>query len=231
MAGHERRLERADRLARKTLTELGRELRQARLDHDLSQAASAAAVGMSQSSWGRIERGEALGVSLPDFARALAVVGLRLHVRAYPDGSALRDRAHLDLLERLRLCLGPGCRWRTEVVLPNPGDRRAWDALVSFARIRIGIEAETRARDAQELQRRLSAKRRDGGVDHVILLLSDTRHNRAFLRAAGPGFRADFPVDGRTALGCLADATDPGGSAIIMLRRPALADPRTPPDA
>lgn len=217
MAGHERRSERADRLARKVLTELGGELRQARLDHDLSQATAAIAVGISQSSWGRIERGETPGVSLVDLARALAVVGLSLHVRAYPEGSALRDLAHLELLERLRCCLGPGCTWRTEVPLPNPGDRRAWDALVAFAGIRIGVEAETRARDAQELQRRLSTKRRDGGVDHVILLLSDTRHNRSFLRAAGSGFKTDFPVDGRTALRHLGTTIDPGGSAIILL--------------
>lgn len=217
MAGHERRSERADRLARKALTELGGELRQARLDHDLSQATTAVAVGISQSSWGRIERGEAPGLSLIDLARALAIVGLSLHVRAYPEGSALRDLAHLELLERLRCCLGPGCTWRTEVPLPNPGDQRAWDALITLAGIRIGVEAETRVRDAQELQRRLSTKRRDGGVDHVILLLSDTRHNRAFLRSAGRGFRADFPVDSRTALRCLAAAADPGGSAIILL--------------
>jgi transcriptional regulator with XRE-family HTH domain len=197
--------------------ELGWELRQARLGHDLSQSTTAAAVGISQSSWGRIERGEAPGVSLVDLARALAIVGLSLQVRAYPEGSALRDSAHLGLLEGLRRCLGPGCTWRTEVPLPNPGDRRAWDALIGLAGIRIGVEAETRVRDAQELQRRLSAKRRDGGVDHVILLLSDTRHNRAFLRAAGPGFRADFPVDGRAALRRLATASDPGGSAIILL--------------
>lgn len=217
MAGHERRSERADRRARKAMTELGGELRQARLDHDLSQATTAIAVGISQSSWGRIERGEAPGVSVVDLARALAVVGLSLHVRAYPEDSALRDLAHLELLERLRCCLGPGCTWRTEVPLPNPGDRRAWDALIALAGIRIGVEAETRARDAQELQRRLSTKRRDGGVNHVILLLADTRHNRSFLRAAGSGFKTDFPVDSRTALRHLGTTTDPGGSAIILL--------------
>ncbi len=156
-------------------------------------------------------------IPLPEVARALAVVGLDLSVRAYPKGSPLRDRAHVELLERLRLRIGPTVRWATEVPLPNPGDRRAWDALARVAAVRIGIEAETRARDSQELKRRLELKRRDGGVDHVILLLADTRHNRAFLRAAGEGFREAFPVPARIVLDRLAAAVDPGGSGIVLL--------------
>jgi hypothetical protein len=83
--------------------------------------------------------------------------------------------------------------------------------------VRVGIEAETRARDSQDLQRRLSLKRRDGGADQVILLLADTRHNRTFLRAAGEGFVADFPVPPSIALERLGAARDPGGSSIILL--------------
>ena len=81
----------------------------------------------------------------------------------------------------------------------------------------MGVEAETRARDSQELQRRLTLKRRDGGVDHVVLLLADTRHNRRFLRLAGEGLRSDFPVPGDVALQRLVVGEDPGGSAIILL--------------
>ena len=163
-----------------------------------------------------MERGVAESLSLSNLTRALAAVGLDLNVRAYPGGQPIRDRAHLRLLGRFRQQLDAGAQWRTEVPFPNPGDRRAWDALVLVAGARIGVEAETRARDAQELQRRLSLKRRDGGADHLILLLADTRHNRAFLRAAGEGLLADFPLDGRTALARLAAGQDPGGSAIIL---------------
>lgn len=149
--------------------------------------------------------------------RAAAVVGLDLPLRTYPGAGAIRDEAHVRLLERLRARLGPGVGWRTEVPLPNPGDRRAWDAMVVASSDRIGTEAETRARDAQDLQRRLALKRRDGGVDHVILLLADTRHNRRFLREAGQGLRADLPVPGRLALQRLSAGESPRGSAIILL--------------
>jgi transcriptional regulator with XRE-family HTH domain len=217
VSARDKRIDLAARDATRAMEQLGRELRLARLNHDLSQRTAARAARLSQSQWGRIERGAAPHVSNADLARALGVVGLALGLRAFPQGSPLRDRGHVELLERLRRRLGPGARWSTEVPLPNPGDRRAWDALVRIASVRIGVEAETRARDSQELQRRLELKRRDGGVDHVVLLLADTRHDRAFLAAAGPGFREAFPVDGRVALARLALPADPGGSAIILL--------------
>jgi transcriptional regulator with XRE-family HTH domain len=217
MAAHEKHVDRAERAARRALAELGRELRLARLDHDLSQAEGGRAAGISHATWSRLERGIATGASVVDLARVLAVVGLDLQLRAFPGGAVLRDEAHVQLLERLRRQLGPDVRWATEVPLPNAGDRRSWDALVHVARVRVGIEAETRARDSQELQRRLAGKQRDGGVDHVILLLADTRHNRAFLHAAGEGFRGAFPLAGATALQRLAAGHDPGGNAVVLL--------------
>ena len=69
----------------------------------------------------------------------------------------------------------------------------------------------------QELERRLALKRRDGGVDHVILLLAATRHNRQIIRAYGERLEASFPVPGRSALVRLALPADPGGSAVILL--------------
>ena len=217
MAAHEKQTARAESAARRALSDIGREVRLARLNHDLSQRTAAAAVGVSHTTWGRIERGEAESVRVVELARVLAVVGLDLNVRAFPAGSPLRDKAHVLLLETFRRLLGSDVRWHTEVALPNAGDRRSWDGLAVLRFVRDGVEAETRARDSQELQRRVNGKHKDGAVDHVILLLADTRHNRAFLRAAGEGFRASFSVDGRTALARLARSEDPGGSAIVLL--------------
>jgi transcriptional regulator with XRE-family HTH domain len=217
MAGHEKRDERAQQRMAELLASMGRELRTARLGIDLSQASAARAIGRTRSTWSRMELGEVPQLSLVELGRAMAVVGMDLHVRAYPGGQPLRDSGHVCLLERLRVRLGPGAWWRTEVPLPQPGDQRAWDALVTVARVRVGVEAETRARDAQALQRRLALKQRDGNVDRLVLLLSDTRHNRLFLRSAGDGFLASFPVPGALALQRLEAGADPGGNAIILL--------------
>jgi transcriptional regulator with XRE-family HTH domain len=217
MPAHEKHTARAERVALRDLAEIGRELRLARLSHDLSQTVAGTAAGISRSAWSRLEHGHMDRAKVIDIARAAAVVGLDLRIKAYPGGRVLRDEAHVGLLERFRLHLAAGARWATEVPLPNAGDKRAWDALIGVGAVRVGIEAETRAHDSQELQRRVNAKQRDGGVDHVILLLADTRHNRAFLRAAGAGFHTTFPVQGTTALQRLAAGGDPGGNAVILL--------------
>ena len=217
MPGRERRDDRARRLAATSLVRLGGEVRQARLNHDLSQTVAGRAIGMSASAWSRLERGASPFLPVVDLARAASAVGLDLRINAYPGGHPVRDRAHLELLERLRSRLGPGASWATEVPLPNPGDKRAWDALIRVPPVRIGIEAETRAHDTQELQRRLELKRRDGAVDHVILLLADTRHNRRFVRALGAGFRSDFPLPAETAVARLEVGRDPGESSIVLL--------------
>ena len=89
---------------------------------------------MSHAQWSRIERGVLLDLSFSQASRAASAVGLRLDVRLYPDGDPARDAGQLALLERFRLRLPAGTRWDTEVPLPIPGDRRAWDQwLVSRA--------------------------------------------------------------------------------------------------
>jgi hypothetical protein len=85
------------------------------------------------------------------------------------------------------------------------------------ADVRIAVECETKPRDWQELDRRISLKRRDGGVDHVILVLANTRNNRTFVRDHAAAMAASFPLDARSALTALAAGRDPGGSAVVVL--------------
>ena len=82
---------------------------------------------------------------------------------------------------------------------------------------RYGIAAETRLVDAQALQRRVLLKQRDDGVEHVVLLLADTRHNRAALRMAGAGFTDAFPLPGRRVVEMLRAGAEPGASGIVLL--------------
>jgi hypothetical protein len=158
-------------------------------------------------------------VPFPDLAflgSYCAVVGLDLTLRAYPAGDPLRDRAQLALLERLRARLHPSLGWATEVPLPIEGDLRAWDAVVQGRGWRRPVEAETVLDDLQALERRLSLKRRDGGVDHVILLVADTTRNRRALRAA-PAALGSLPLRTREILAALAVGDEPGPSGSVIL--------------
>ena len=79
----------------------------------------------------------------------------------------------------------------------------------------IGVEGETRPTDMQELQRRLALKKRDGGVDRLILVLADTEWCRRLVRLND--LDAAFPVPGKVALKALAEGRDPGGDSIVLI--------------
>jgi hypothetical protein len=145
------------------------------------------------------------------------VLGYELAVRPYPAGDPIRDAAHVALLERLRVRCHRSLVWRTEVPLPLPGDLRAWDATISAEAFRAAVEAETRLRDLQALDRRLALKERDGGLDCLILLVLDTRANRAVVRAHADMLAMRFPVPGVRALELLGAGVDPGGNSLILL--------------
>ena len=196
-------------------TDLGRNLRVARLDADLSLHEVALAAGMSASQVSRIERGLVPSLTFEQAVRLGAAVGLDLSARFYPAGDPIRDAAHAALIERLRRRLHPSLTLLTEVPLPIPGDRRAWDAVIRGTGWQIPAEAETRPRDMQALDRRIALKLRDGGFDDVLLVLLDSAANRRLVRSGG--IPARFVVDGRSALARLAEGRNPGGSAVVLL--------------
>ena len=70
---------------------------------------------------------------------------------------------------------------------------------------------------AQALERKLKIKRRDGGIENLLLLIADTRTNRSWVATIGPGLASDFPLRAREVLQALAEGLDPGGSGIVML--------------
>lgn len=193
------------------------ELRNARLDRDISEASIAASLGISASQYSRIERGLTRGLSIEQATVLLGAVGLELSARAFPAGEPIRDAGHVALLQRFRARVHVSVRVRTEVPFPKPGDLRAWDIVLAGSDWRHGYEAETRPRDRQALERRLALKARDGDVDAVSLLLSDSRHNRDFVQVHGPDLRERFPVPGRRALEALAAGENPGPGSIILL--------------
>jgi hypothetical protein len=181
---------------------------------------AAAASGASRSQLWRFERGDTDRLAFSELGAWFAVLGMDLVIKGYPAGDPIRDRAQLALLERLRRRLNPNLRWRTEVALPIEGELRAWDAEIRPAppdRWRVRVEAETRIADAQALERRLALKRRDDPDGHLILLVADTRANRAALDGLREGLRAMLPLGQRAVMAALAAGRNPGDSGIVVM--------------
>jgi transcriptional regulator with XRE-family HTH domain len=216
VATRESARERGIRRAAYLLRRIGEDLRRARTAAGLSARLVAATAGISHGHLRQIERGLARHVEVDVLARIASVVGMELNLSAFPVASPLRDRAHLALLERLRARLHASWRWLSEVVMPIPGDRRSADATIENEQCDAMIECETHLDDIQALEREISAKARDLGCRRVIVLVLDSRHNRAVIRST-PELQRRFPIGTRAALGALARGDDPGGDCLIVL--------------
>jgi hypothetical protein len=172
---------------------------------------------MSHAQLGRIERGLVSRLSFDQACRAGLAVGLRIGARAFPTGDPVRDAGQLRLLERFVSLLPAFARVDREAALPIPGDLRAWDALVTLDGRRAGCEAETHLRDIQALERKLTGKLRDGGVDVLILVVSDTAYNRAILEDHRAALRTLLPLDGLGVRRALRNGRLPAANGLILV--------------
>jgi transcriptional regulator with XRE-family HTH domain len=203
--------------ARRLVVDFGRDLRDARRQAGLSLRQVGAAVGISHSQVSRIERGLVPNVSIDLATRLAAAAGLDLSIRTFPGGVKIRDAGQVRLLNRFAARIPPAMTWRTEVAVGGRGDPRAWDGTLEAAGRRCGIEAVVHVHDWQALDRRISLRRRDTGIETVLLVLADTRHNRVLVRSLGPGLISNFPEAGALALAALREGRLPRASAIVLV--------------
>ncbi|HEX5828649.1 MAG TPA: helix-turn-helix transcriptional regulator [Candidatus Limnocylindrales bacterium] len=201
------------------ITELLGDLRQTRLDLGLSQARVARAAGMSRPALARMERGMRQAVDPMELAAVAAVLGLDLRVNAYPAGDPLRDAVSVRLFEALRRRAHPSIAWRTELPLPGPGERRAWDAVAIAPDGWTGVECISRFGAADATIRRANGKLADDPrITRLVLVINDTTRNRAALAAALVTVRAGFPLQTREVFAALEAGRTPRLNGIVLLR-------------
>lgn len=209
--------ERATFRAGRDLREIGSEFRERRLELGLSQLYVATACRTSRPRYTRIEAGRVLTLSVPEIHRIAGVLGLDAAIRLYPGGLPLRDGGQVRRLHRLLELASPPLSHRTEVPVraEGGGGLKAWDAMLFGHDKRTAIELEMRLHDIQAGERRLALKRRDDPVDHVLLVIADTKHNRRVL-AEIPAF-ADLPrLPRRDVVAALRGGEHPGTGMILF---------------
>ena len=216
MAKQQRLLSIGQRRGERLVRELADAVREARIGLGVSLTRLAELVGFSRSKLWRIENGLTRKLDLVEAAQLCQVLGLDLSVRTFPTGAPIRDAGHVRLIDRFARAT-PSMAWTREHPIPISGDLRAWDLFGRLDGHNIGVAAETKFRDEQALIRREHAKMRDAGVDRLILLIADTKANRATLREIRESLRAEFPLDGRQILTALNAGRDPGDSGIVLM--------------
>jgi transcriptional regulator with XRE-family HTH domain len=169
--------------------QFGFEIRHVRIRAGLSQREAGRKLGWSGTKISRIESAKLASLSFSDASRLAAILGLELAIRVFPSGEPIRDAAQAKRLMRLLNNVGPPLRWHADAPLPQrPGERpemRAWDARIDGIGQQTAVELESRLTDVQELTRRHNLKRRDDPLDHFLLVVADTDHNRRVLTEYG----------------------------------------------
>lgn len=207
----------AGRRARTQLAALVRDLRAARHNACLAQATVARTLGVSRALVGAWESGQITPRTAQLYEWG-ACVGLEVSLRAFPGGSPLRDAGQLRLLARFRTLVGDLWTWRTEVpVTADPRDRRTFDAVLSGGGALMAVEAIGRLVDAQGQIRPIQLKARAAGVERIVLVLADSRHNRFAVAAGEPTLAPSFPCSPRAALGALRAGKPPASNAIVFV--------------
>lgn len=219
MTANERLRERGARRARRILADFAFELRDARLRVGISQEELGRRLGMSGDKVWQIEHERLPSLSLRDACELAAVLGLDLSARLYPNGAQVRDAGQARRLGNLLTDVAAPLWYRTDVALPRLEDRpelRAWDAVVYGHDQRTGVELEVRLGDVQAMTRRHNLKRRDDPVDHFLLALAETRHNRRVIAEHGD-LLAGLPRLRRSAVrAALRAGTHPGTGLLFV---------------
>ena len=191
-----------------------------------TQAWVARAIGVSPALIGRLERHELRDASAGHVEPTRPVLGLAVRVSTFPEGEPVRDSVQLRLVGALRDRMHASLVWRTEVALPIPGDRRAWDAVAIGHDAWTAFEGISRLGVVDATLRRVNQKHRDDPrIGRVILVLADTVRNRRTLADAAATIRPDYPLDTRVVLGALAS----GSRRAERSRHPARPPPRRHP--
>lgn len=207
---------RGDVLVRRTLSEL----RERRMMLGISQHAMARELGCSQANLWRTEA-EEVAVTVVRLSEMASVMGLELSIGLHELGDPIRDKGQQALAGRFAALLSPRWAVTSEALLPMPGDLRAWDKLLRLTGAErgqlVGVDLETRIRDAPALVRRTRMRERDGGVDAIVIVLSDSATDRRLVAQLRDALGHDYATNSRVLLKALREGSALAGSGVVLI--------------
>jgi transcriptional regulator with XRE-family HTH domain len=203
-----------------------------RVDAAMSVAALARAAGLDPSFVGEIESGTA-NPSLESCKRLALVLGADLPLRLYPTtGPVIHDRLQAPIAEFVIAVAHP--RWKAYVELAVRRPSRGWIDLGlhdAAAAIFIATEIQSELRRIEQLFRWSEAKAAAlpswEGWPHLgaepsisrLLIVRETRTNRAIAHQHRRLLRAVYPGDSRDALEALKGTVAWPGAAVLWAAR------------
>lgn len=149
------------------------------------------------------------------------MLGYEVSVGLHPVGDPVRDKGQLACGRRFNAVLSDRWRVTDETLLPGAGEQRAWDKLLRLLdatpRHLVGVDIESRVRDVQALVRRTRGRERDGQVDHILVVLADTAHNRRMVHELRTSLGPEYASGPRRIMAALRKGEPLPGSGVVLL--------------
>lgn len=197
------------------------ELRTARIVAGLTHAEIAHAIGVDRSIVTRLEHRAFEDLGIVRLSEIASVLGYEVSLGLHPIGDPVRDKGQLACGRRFNALLSNRWRVTDETLLPGAGEQRAWDKLLRLVdatpRYLVGVDIESRVWDVQAIVRRTRARERDGQVDHILIVLADSAHNRRIVDELRSGLEPDYQAGSRALLGSLRRGERLAGSGVLLV--------------
>jgi hypothetical protein len=101
--------------------------------------------------------------------------------------------------------------------VPHGFDQRAFDAVLTLRTGRVALEFFVRLADAQAQLRAVNLKKRDAGIDRLVVVLADTPINRQAFAEAGPALGDLFTESPRRVFARPTAGELPAADAIVLI--------------
>ena len=198
-----------------------REARDARQATGLTHGEVAQAIGVARSNVTRLEAGRRQDIGIVELSEIASVLGYEVSVGLHPIGDPVRDKGQLACGRRFSALLSDSWRVTDETLLPGAGEQRAWDKLLRLVgttpRYLVGVDIESRVWDVQAMVRRTRQRERDGQVDHIVIVLADTAHNRRIADELRLALGSQYTTSSRAVFRQLRAGEPIAGSAVILV--------------